>query len=160
MSFNQLSVHTLLLLLFISITVTHWGNQQEQDQTVLGWGWGLKWSHLVHGRPCWWSQSAAGSHGSAPALLSVPEPGVTVTHQPGFATLMWREKKAFGCWSLLFLLFYNSLPGATGSQSCTSYTLNYSHTWASLLSSVQLIVWISTWISAYHPCIYPVDVPC
>lgn len=50
MSFNQLSVHTLLLLLFISITVTHQGYQQEQDQTVLGWDWSLKLSLFAHGR--------------------------------------------------------------------------------------------------------------
>ena len=42
-SFNQLPVHMLLLLLFISIMVTHRGYQQEQGYTVLGLGCILKW---------------------------------------------------------------------------------------------------------------------
>lgn len=47
-SFNQLSVHMLLLLLFISITVTHRDYEKEQDQTVLGLDSILKWPLCSH----------------------------------------------------------------------------------------------------------------
>lgn len=49
-SFNQLSVHMLLLLLFISIMVAHRDYQQEQDQSVFGLGCILKWPLCAYRR--------------------------------------------------------------------------------------------------------------
>lgn len=125
MSFNQLSVHTLLLLLFISITVTLWGNQQEQDPTVLGQGWGLKCSLFAHGGrgadnpKVQWDPMALTLLGS----LSQNLESLSHTSQD-FPRWCIEKKIPFGCWSLCFFLLYNFLPGATGFQSQSQL-----HTW-------------------------------